>query len=374
MLNFRAAAAALAVAGSVWVAVSAATPTFWTVGTQADFLEGDVQDLSIDSDGRMLLGPSAAVVADTSAPFLWTLHASADGTLWAGSGNEGKLLRISRDGKVTTHFDAGELEVHAVAPAPDGGLYVGTSPDGRIYHVASNGTSRPFFDPDDKYIWSLATDRTGSLFAATGDKGVIYKVTPDGKGTPFYRTNTTNVVSLAFSRSGELLAGTEAPGRVFRIDAAGKAFVLLDSPFREIHALKVAPDGTIYAAAVNGGAGSQAPPEPAASEAPRPPVGSVSAEITGVSPIEGPISGSAQPSTPRAPRRAGRGAIYRILPDGLWDLLWDTGQDAPFDLVVEESGSLLVGTGTEGKIFRVSGEPARATLLARAGARQGTAL
>ncbi len=205
----------------------------------------------------MLLGPSASVVAETSAPFLWTLHASADGTLWAGSGNEGKLLRI-RDGKVTTHFDAGELEVHAVAPAPDGGLYVGTSPDGRIYHVAGNGTSRTFFDPDDKYIWSLATDRAGNLFAATGDKGVIYKITPDGKGAPFYRTNTTNVVSLAFSRSGELLAGTEAPGRVFRIDASGKAFVLLDSPFREIHALKVATDGTIYAAAVNGGAGSPA--------------------------------------------------------------------------------------------------------------------
>jgi hypothetical protein len=34
---------------------------------------------------------------------------------------------------------------------------------------------------------------------------------------------------------------------------------------------------------------------------------------------------------------------------------------------------VLVGTGTEGKIFRVSGNPARATLLARAAARQVTA-
>ncbi|HVJ26200.1 MAG TPA: hypothetical protein VM493_01620, partial [Vicinamibacterales bacterium] len=374
MLNFRVAAAALAVASTLWVVVSAATPTFWTVGTQADFLEGDVQDLSIDSDGRMLLGPSASVVAETAAPFLWTLHAGADGVLWAGSGNEGKLLRIGKDGKVATHFDAGELEVHAVAPAPDGALYVGTSPDGRIYHVAANGTSRTFFDPDDKYIWSLTTDRAGNLFAATGDKGVIYKITPDGKGVPFYRTNTTNVVTLAMSRTGELLAGTEAPGRVFRIDAAGKAFVLLDSPFREIHALKVAADGTIYAAAVNGGGATASTPEPAASEPPRPPVGTVSAEITGVSPIEAGISPASQPSTPRPPRRTGRGAIYRIQPDGLWDLLWDTGQDSPFDLVIEPNGSLLVGTGTEGKIFRVSGDPARATLLARAGARQVTAL
>ena len=374
MLKLRAAATALALAAGLWVAVSAAAPTFWTVGTQVDFLKGDVHDLSIDSDGRMLLGPSASLVADTSAPFLWTLHAAPDGTLWTGSGNEGKLLRVGKDGKVSTVFDAAELEVHAVAPAPNGGLYVATSPDGRIYHVAADGTSRTFFDPDDKYIWSLVSDRAGNLFVATGDKGVIYKVTPDGKGASFYRTTTTNVISLTLTRAGELLAGTEAPGRVFRIDGSGKAFVLLDSPYREIHALKVAADGTIYAAAVNGPAGASSPPEPAASEPPRPPVGTVSAEITGVSAIEGPISGSPPPPPSRPPRRAGRGAIYRIQPDGLWDVLWDTGEDAPFDFIIEPGGSLLVGTGTEGKIFRVAGEPARATLLARAGARQVTAL
>lgn len=374
MLTLRAAATAVAVTAGLWVAVSAATPTFWTVGTQAEFLKGDVQDLSIDSDGRMLLGPSASVVAETSAPFLWTLHAGPDGSVWTGSGNEGKLLRVARDGAVTTFFDAGELEVHAVAPAPSGGLYVGTSPEGRIYHVAANGAARTLFDPDDKYIWSLVTDKSGNLFAATGDKGVIYKISPDGKGVPFYRTGTTNVISLAFTRTGELLAGTEAPGRVFRIDAGGKAFVLLDSPYREIHALEIAADGTIYAAAVNGGGGAPAPPEPAASEPPRPPVGNVSAEITGMAAIEGPIPGATVPPPQRSPPRTGRGAIYRIQPDGLWDLLWDSGEDAPFDLLLEPGGTLLVGTGTEGKIFRVGGEPARATLVARAGARQITAL
>ena len=374
MLKLRVVAAALAVSAGFLVVVRAAAPTFWTVGTQADFLKGDVENLSIDSDGRMLLGPSASVLADTSAPFLWTLHAGSDGTLWAGSGNEGKLLRVT-DGKVSTAFDAGELEVHAVAPAPEGGLYVATSPEGRIYRVNADGSSSTFFDPEDKYIWSLAVDRAGNLFAATGDKGVIYKITADGTGAPFYRTNTTNVIALAFDRDGNLLAGTEAPGRVFRIDATGKPFVLLDSPYREIHALRVAADGTIFAAAVNASTGS-APTasEPAASEAPRAPVPTVSAEITGVSAIESPIAGTASASTQRPPRRAGRGAIYRIRPDGLWDLLWDAGEDAPFDLIIEPNGALLVGTGTEGKIFRIAGDPARATLLARAGARQVTAL
>jgi hypothetical protein len=355
--------------------LAAATPTFWTVSSQADFLKGDVEDLSIDSDGRMFPGPAASVLGETSAPFLWSVVAGPDGTLWAGSGNEGKVLKIARDGKVTTFFDAPELEVHAIAAAPQGGLYVATSPDGRIYSVAADGTSKTFFDPDDKYIWALATDAAGNVFAATGDKGVIYKIAPDGTGTRFYKTSATNVVSLAITKSGEVIAGTESPGRVFRIDASGKAFVLIDSPFREIHALRLAADGTIYAAAVSAGPSSGADrAADSLSESSRPVTPSVSTEITGMTVVEGTISSSTSSPASRASRRSGRGAIYRIRPDGLWDSVWDTGEDAPYDLIVEDDGTLLVGTGTDGKIFRLAGNPARATLLARAAARQVTAL
>jgi hypothetical protein len=367
-----AAAAIVALAGA---GLGAASATFWTVSTQADFLKGDAQDVSIDSDGRLFLGPSPSLVADTSAPFLWTAILGADGTMWAGSGNEGRVLKVARDGKLTTFFDASELEVHALAPAPNGGLYVGTSPDGKIYQVNADGTSKTFFDPDDKYIWSLAVDKTGNVFAATGDKGIIYKITPDGQGTPFYRTNAGNVVTIAFTKTGDLIAGTESPGRVFKIDSAGKAFVLLDSPYREIHAVRLADDGTIYAVALNGSQGGESratDPQPA--EPARQPVASVSTEITAVTVVDSSV-GSATPMPPtRTARKPGRGAIYRIRPDGLWDAMWDSGEDAPYDLVIEPSGSLLVGTGTEGKIFRVSGDPARATLLARAAARQVTAL
>jgi hypothetical protein len=373
--HFRAArlVATVLVLGAAGLA--AATPTFWTVSTQTDFLKGDVEDLSIDGDGRMFLGPTASTVAETSAPFLWTVIAGPDSTLWAGSGNEGQVLRVAKDGKLSTFFDAPELEVHAIAPAPKGGLYVGTSPDGKVYHVAADGTSRTLFDPDDKYIWALAVDRSGNVFAATGDKGVIYKITPDGQGSRFYHTNAGNVVSLAFTRGGDLIAGTESPGRVYRIDSAGKAFVLLDSPYREIHAVQLADDGTIYAVAVNGGqAAPNRPPDAPLTEPTRPPVPSVSTEITAISVVEGNMASSGVPVTSRSPRRPGRGAIYRIKPDGLWDSLWDSGEDAPYDVVIEPTGSLLVGTGTEGKIFRISGDPARATLLARATARQVTAL
>lgn len=373
----RWAALCVTVALAAGIGLLAATPTFWTVSTQADFLKGDVEDLSIDSDGRVFLGPSATVVAETSAPFLWSVVAGADGTLWAGSGNEGKILKVGKDGKVTTFFDTPELEVHAIAAAPNGGLYAATSPDGKIYLVAADGTARTLFDPEDKYIWALAVDKAGNLFAATGDKGVIYRITPDGKGARFYKTNATNVVTLAFGRDGSVIAGTESPGRVFRIDASGKAFVLLDSPYREIHSVRVTDDGTIYAAAVSaaqGSGGEDKSAGPSPGEPARPPVASVSTEITAISVMDSPVGGTSPQPSARVARRPGRGAIYRIRTDGLWDTLWETGEDAPYDLLVEPDESLLVGTGTEGKIFRVAGNPARATLLTRAAARQVTAL
>ncbi len=331
----------LALVAATWTGLGAAMPTFWTVATQVDFLKGDVEDLSIDSDGRVFLGPSTSLVAETAAPFLWTVVPGADGSFWAGTGNEGKVLKIGKDGKVATFFDATELEVHAIVPAPNNALYVATSPDGKIYHVSADGTARTFFDPEDKYIWALALDRTGNLFAATGDKGVIYKITPDGKGARFYKTSSTNVVSLAFSPTGDLLAGTESPGRVFRIDATGKAFVLLDSPFKEIHSLRLADDGTLYAAAVSGSTAvteDRSLPTPGADPG-RAPVPTVSTEITAISVVDTGASQLSAPVMSGASRRSNRGAVYRIRPNGLWDTYWETGEDSPYDLLVEPGGA-----------------------------------
>jgi hypothetical protein len=359
--------------------LSASAATFWTVATQADFLKGDVENLSIDSDGRVFLGPATTQVAETAAPFIWTLLSGADGTLWAGTGNEGQVLKIARDGKTSTFFDAAEMEVHALAPAPGGGLYVATSPDGKIYQVAADGTSKTFFDPDDKYIWALAVAQDGALFAATGEKGNIYRITPDGKGSLFYKTTTTNVVSLAIDRNGNLIAGTESPGRIFRIDRDAKAFVLLDSSFKEIHALKLGADGTIYAAAFSGQPGGEDRSAPAVSVTtpdaqPRAPVPTVSAEITGITVVDTTSVTSGTGASPSTRPRNPKGAIFRIRPNGLWDALWEAADDWPFDVLIESDGSLLVGTGKEGKIFRLAGDPSRATLLTRAAARQVTSL
>jgi hypothetical protein len=370
--------AALAFCAAAAVVAHAALPTFWQVSTENEFLQGEVENLSIDNYGRLTLGPTAAPVYESSAPFLWTLVSAADGSTFVGSGNEGQVYRIDNDGKGSVFFDAEELEVHAIVPAPGGGLYVGTSPDGKVYKVDASGKGSVLFDPPDKYIWSLAVDKSGNVFAGTGDKGVIYKIPPDGKGTPFYQTKATHAMTLAFDRDGRLLAGTESPGRVFQIDANGKPFVLLDSPYNEIHTLRVDPKGVIYAAAVSGrgGGASSAPAIDVPATPAGQPVASVSTEITAIS-ISPDVSSSVTANPPAAVRAntgQGAGAIYRIMPDGAWDVVWQLREDSPYDIAFDNDGAITVATGNEGKMYRLSGDPLQPMLVARATAQQITAL
>src|SRR5437773_7889815 len=165
--------------------LQASSPKFFQAATHTDFLKGDVENLSIDSHGQLTLGPVTELVYETSAPFLWSMVSAPDGTLFIGTGNEGKVFRVDPQGKGSMFFDSTELEVHALALAPNGGIYVGTSPDGKIYKVDRNGNASTFFDSGDKYVWALVTDAKGNVFAGTGDKGIVYKITPDGKGAPF---------------------------------------------------------------------------------------------------------------------------------------------------------------------------------------------
>jgi hypothetical protein len=374
-------AAIIAAVVACGVSVIASTPKFFQAATQTDFLKGEVENLAIDSRGQLTLGPATELVYETPSPFLWAVTPAPDGSLFIGTGNDGRVYRVDAQGQGRLFFDAAELEVHAMTPAPNGALYVATSPDGRIYKVDRNGTATTFFDPAEKYIWALATDSQGNLFVATGEKGIVYKVTADGNGSVFYQSKATHATALAVDRSGALLVGTESPGRVLRVDNAGKGFMLLDTPFQEIRTLRFDDKGMLFVAAVNGRAGATltpsvpvADPAPLTSDPNRAPVPSVSVttEITAVGVVDNP--GSPSSTTTRVDARTAKGAVYRIAPDGLWDQLWESRDDLPYDLNFDAEKRLIIATGTKGKIFRLEGNPLQPTLLARANAQQVTAL
>ena len=198
------------------------------------------------------------------------------------------------------------------------------------------------------------------------------------RATRFYKTKATNVVVAGVRRrTGNLLAGTESPGASSASTRAARRSCCSTRPSARSTRCASTDDGTIYARRVSG--------PTAADERPR-------ADRPCTEPARAPVpvgldgdhrrsrssTRRSRPEQPAAPRvgAAARDAA-RSTASGPTACGTPSGSRATTrrtTLLSSRGGSLLVGTGTKGKIFRVAGDPPRATLVARADAQQVTAL
>ena len=118
--------ALLLAAGSV----QAASTTAWEMNTYQDFLKGRFSGVSLSNDGRLLLAPKLETVFAADQPAIWSVARAADGTLYLGTGHQGRVYRVDKSGKSEIVWTADEPEVFAVAVDRKGVLYAATSPNG----------------------------------------------------------------------------------------------------------------------------------------------------------------------------------------------------------------------------------------------------
>jgi sugar lactone lactonase YvrE len=329
---------ALLAAGAALVRASG--PTFWTVATTADLLQGTSDGVLIDRNGTLTAGPLLTNRLTTAPPQIWSLAAAPDGTLWAGTGGDGRVIRIRQGQAEETVFDAAQNNVFAIAVAGER-VYVATGPDGAIYVLEGSAPARAFFDPSEKYIWALTVDAKGRLWVGAGNPAVIYRVDASGASAIVHRPPATHVVSLQQDASGRMLAGTESPGRLYRFDENDRPSVLLDAGPSEVRAVVSAADGTVYAAALSrgdeggaGGGGEASSVAVALGAPPQPP-------------------NMPPPSAPAPPR--GRSTIFKIDGTGGWETLWESS-DLVYDLALQDDGGLLVASGPEGRLYTVQND------------------
>jgi len=232
-------------------AAMASSITAWEMGSWNDFIHGRFQGTSLSREGRLSLAPKVETVFDSDQTAVWAMAEAPDGTLYAATGNRGRVYRIGRDGASSVLWTADRPEVFAIAIGHDGALYAGTSPDGKVYRI-KDGRAEEYFAPHARYIWSLAVAADGALYVGTGDQGKIFRVVSAGQGELYYDTAQAHVTGLALDSAGRVLAGTEPNGLLYRISAKDKAFVLYNSSLPEIRAMVPMPDGSVYAAAMGG--------------------------------------------------------------------------------------------------------------------------
>ena len=327
------AAPALA-AGLLITSLSASGPSFWTMATNAEFLRGTSDGVFVSSSGTLSPAPGLANRLTATPAQIWSVAEAADGTIWAGTGGDGRVLRVRPGQAEETAFDSTESHIFAVAQSGSR-VYAASSPDGRVYVIDGTAAARPFFDPEEKYIWALAVDGNGRLWVGAGNPAVIYRVNADGAGTALYRPPAGHVVALVRDNEGRMLAGTESPGRLYRFGTDDRPFALLDSGLPEMRAVAVAADGVIYAAAISkaddAGATESAVPSVAAISAPAP---------------------AAPGATPAATPPARRSILFRIDTSGSWEPLWES-TDVIYDLAAADGGAVIAATGQEGRLYRI---------------------
>jgi sugar lactone lactonase YvrE len=373
----KAVTAALVGASLLAVAARAEQTRRWHQSTYEEFLKGTPKGIALRSDGGLELAPRFATFADADASYLWALRFDSQGHLYAAGGSPARVFRFDASGKPTTVFEAGELSAQALAIDAKDNLYVGTNPDGKIYRVTPEGEKSVFFEPKTKYIWDLALAPDGTLYVATGDKGQVFAVSLDGKGEVFYSTDETHVRTLAFDGKGHLLAGTEPNGRILRLtlrmaakpgakpNAVREAFVLYETPKREVTSIAVDAKGNIYAAAI--GDKQRAPaPITIPGAAPQPAIPPAPAQI-GLAGMAGLQTGF----VPFPPFISS--AVYRIAPDGAPEELWGSREDLVYALGFARDGNLLLGTGNNGSILEVESRGVFSNLV-KSGASQVTGI
>ena len=369
-------ARAIAVCFIVAACATAATTATWEINGYQDLLRGRSSGLSVTRDGRLLLGPRLDTVFSSDQAQVWSVATAPDGSLYLGTGNRGRLIKVDAAGAGATIWNSDEPEIFAVALDRAGVVYAGTSPDGKVYRI-ENGRATEYFVPGERYIWALAFAPDGALYVATGQQGKIFKVTAAGRGELYYETGQAHVTALAFDREGRLLAGSEPNGILYRITGGaagglGRGFVLYDANLPEIRAIVAAADGTIYAAALGGSlAKKTSAATGTASSTPMLTAPPTSITVTdaqsglNAAPKPDPVKPSAASSPITALATATevsgveRSALYKILPDNTVETLWTSKEENIYDVAAEPAGTLLFLTDAQGRIYRLDPRPNR---------------
>ncbi len=345
----------------IGVVLVSASPNYKVYTSYADFKKGKVEGVSISSQGILGLAPSLEKLADLEAPYVWTAVKDSAGNLYVGTGNEGKVFRISPQGDTSVYFDAEEPEVHALAiGGRKGEIFAATSPDGKVYWIPSAEKSEVYFDPPEKYIWALALDEEGALWVATGDeKGKLYRVKKQNQAETVFESDESHLRSLAVRNKGEVYVGTANNGWVYRITADGRPFALFDTPYQEVLKILLTPEA-LY---VMGGSAAPKMKAPAGKVAQMPDIASLAQQF-----MQGDFSNLAStvqeiteqmeeaptlPPVPAGPRKSG---IVKITYEGIGQTLWETSSDDLYALAPSSPSGFLVGTGKQGFLYFISTE------------------
>ena len=252
-------------------------------------------------------GWSSSVYFDPQTKYIWDLALDSAGDLYAATGDQGQIFRVTPKGEHSVFFKSDEAHIRTLAFDTKGNLIAGSDGSGLVYRISPSGEGFVLYSAPKKEITALAVDKEGNIYAAgVGEKrppapgaappmpivvpqpapaggtqaginvttsataattpavvslpsaGIgaaggseVYRIAPDGSATRLWSSREDLVYALALDPYGTLLAGTGNRGHVFAIRAEDRFTDLVTASATQVTAFAAAPGGGLYASTSN---------------------------------------------------------------------------------------------------------------------------
>jgi hypothetical protein len=315
-----------------------------------DFKGGDLKGVAIDSAGKVRAGLNLTLTPIADGQSIWSVLQQRDGSLLVGTGNEGKLVRVT-GGTATVAADTKSMAVTSLVEGAGGAVLVGTLPDGRVMKFEHGRVSDWAKLKGAEHVWQVAYDAKAQVaYAATGPEGKLFRITQNGDAQVYFDAEEQQLMSVALAPDGSVYVGASDKAKLYHVTGPGRASVLYDFGRTEVRAIAVSRSGDVYAIANEIKQSSQLPARQ-----------SKSAD-----------SAPAGPQSAGTPSK-GKGTLYKFTSDGRPDQLLDDSDEHYTSLTIGDDGRPYVGTGVEGRVYSVD-ESHNSVLVADVDERQVTAL
>jgi hypothetical protein len=320
----------LVAAGLLAAAQAAAVGTRrFSLDKTADFKGGDLKGVAVDAAGHVRAGFNLGAVPVSQGTAIWAALPLRDGSVLLGTGNEGKLLKLS-NGSVSVLAETKALVVTSLVEAWGGMVVLGTLPDGKVMKWDHGKLSDLVTLKGTEHVWSVAFDEKKKvLYAATGPEGKLYRISETGDAQVYFDAPEQHLMSVAVAPDGTVYAGASDKAKLYKITAPGKASVLYDFDRTEVRAIVVNKKGEVFAIANEIKSGNTPPSRGNKSD-----------------------GTPAQPNN-AAPKTKGKGTLYKFSTDGTPDQLLDDSDEHYTSLALSDDGRPYVGTGVEGRVYTV---------------------
>ena len=242
--------------------------------------------------------------------------------------------------------------IWALALAPDGTLYAGTGDDGRVFRITGAGRGEEYYATGQSNVTGLMLDAQGRLLAGTEPNGILYRITAKDKAFALYDSDLPEIRAVA----------PNPDGSVYAVALGGS----LAKKTQAVQGAQTGqPDATptmttsITVTADAGGEIKPAPPDSAKTQQTAPPSATPAiTAATAVAVADGTVEKS---------------AIYRINADNTVDTLWSSKEEDVYDILPGPDGQLYFGTDSNGRIYRLSSDR-KLTLVAQTNESEATRL